>query len=76
MNTIPVRELARRICVANHTADLQVPIEFRNSAGEVPCSAHLRQAKLYIGLVTDSNLSRTFGVLVDAHRDLTEAVAS
>lgn len=58
---IPVMELARRLCLANHRADLQQP----DQQGSVPCSVHKQQAKYWVGLV-DPAERRSLDVLVDA----------
>jgi hypothetical protein len=53
---VPMQELARRICIANHRGDLGYP------SRNVPCDAHIREAKLYVGL-TDDKLSRTLAAI-------------
>ena len=55
---VSVNDLARRICVANHRADL-------SPTREMPCSVHIREAKLYIGL-TQPQLAKTLQVLVES----------
>lgn len=56
---IPVMELARRICIANHRADLGYPSK------DVPCSAHTREAKLYLGL-TEPKMAKTLEAVIQA----------
>lgn len=55
--TLPVSELARRICTANHRAEI-IP----NSG--VPCSEHLHLAKSFYGL-TKPSYAKTLAVIVD-----------
>ena len=56
--SVPMQELARRLCVANHRSDLGYP------SNEVPCSVHVREAKLYVGL-TDASMTKTLGVITE-----------
>ncbi len=58
---VPMLELARRICIANHRSDLSMP----ERRGDVPCTAHVREAKLYIGL-TEPRMQKTLDIIVKA----------
>jgi hypothetical protein len=48
----PVTELARRMCIASHRADLRP--ESGTGLSNVPCGTHLRLGQLYYGLIDEA----------------------
>lgn len=59
MADVPVTELARRICIANHIAEIGYPSK------QVPCSVHIQEAKTFYGLVQEK-YSKTLDVIIEA----------